>query len=178
MVGEKGITMQKLTALITKALEMILIILMAVIVIDVSWQVFTRFILKNPSSYTEELAGFLLIWIGLLGASYALHTRAHLGIDVLTSKFHGVKRLISEILIYSIVLLFAFLVLVIGGWRLVNLTLTLKQISPAMGIPMGYVYIVLPLTGFLMMYYSIAAIIDVMRNPITESSDKIINPVD
>ncbi len=70
--------MQKLTQIITKILEIVLIILMAGIVIDVSWQIFTRFILRDPSSYTEELAGFLLIWIGLLGASYALYTKVHL----------------------------------------------------------------------------------------------------
>ena len=56
--------MQKLTHIITKVLSIILIILMAVMVLDVTWQVFTRFLLKNPSGFTEELAGFLLIWIG------------------------------------------------------------------------------------------------------------------
>lgn len=170
--------MQKLTMMITRVLEVVLIVLMAVIVIDVSWQVFTRFILRNPSSYTEELAGFLLIWIGLLGASYALHKRAHLGIDVITSKFHGVRRQISEIIIYGIVILFSFFVLVVGGWRLVDLTLTLRQISPAMGIPMGYVYIVLPLTGILMMYYAAVAIVDALQKPESAVPDKIIDPVE
>ena len=70
--------MQKLTHIITKVLSIILIILMAVMVLDVTWQVFTRFLLKNPSGFTEELAGFLLIWIGLLGASYASVSYTHL----------------------------------------------------------------------------------------------------
>ena len=64
---------------------------------------YARFILKDPSSFTEELAGFLLIWIGLLGASYALYTRAHLGIDILTAKLKGTNRRNSEITIYIIV---------------------------------------------------------------------------
>ena len=152
--------MQKLTKIITKFLEVFLIVLMAAIVIDVVWQIFTRFILRDPSSYTEELAGFLLIWIGLLGASYALHTKAHLGIDILTSKLEGTRRRLSIISIYSLVVIFALFILVIGGMRLVNITFTLAQISPAMGIPMGYVYIVLPLTGILMMYYSIMFMIN------------------
>ena len=152
--------MQKITQIITKVLEIFLIILMAAIVIDVVWQIFTRFILRDPSSYTEELAGFLLIWIGLLGASYALHTKAHLGIDILTSKLEGTRRRLSIISIYSLVVLFALFILVIGGMRLVNITFTLAQISPAMGIPMGYVYIVLPLTGILMIYYSIMFMIN------------------
>jgi len=155
--------MQKFTQVITKVLEIVLIILMAGIVIDVTWQIFTRFILRDPSSFTEELAGFLLIWIGLLGASYALYTKVHLGIDILTSKLVGVRRKISTISIYILVLLFALFIPVIGGMKLVTITFTLKQISPAMGIPMGSVYLVLPITGILMIYYSIVFIILAFR---------------
>lgn len=155
--------MQKLTQIITKILEIVLIILMAGIVIDVSWQIFTRFILRDPSSYTEELAGFLLIWIGLLGASYALYTKVHLGIDILTSNLVGFRRKMSTITIYILVLLFSLFIPVIGGIKLVNITFALKQISPAMGIPMGYVYLVLPITGILMIYYSIVFIIKAVR---------------
>jgi TRAP-type C4-dicarboxylate transport system permease small subunit len=151
--------MDKLTLIITRILSITLIILMAAMVIDVSWPVFTRFILQDPSSFTEELAGFLLIWIGLLGSSYALYTKAHLGIDIITSKLEGFKKQLTRIMIHVIVILFALFVLVIGGIRLVNITLTLEQISPAIGIPMGYVYLVLPLTGFLMIYYSIASVV-------------------
>lgn len=147
--------MKKLTDMITRVLSIVLIVLMAVMVLDVTWQVFTRFILKDPSGFTEELAGFLLIWIGLLGASYAYYVKAHLGIDILTAKLIGVKKQISEILVASIVFLFALFLLVIGGWKLVNITFTLKQISPAIGIPMGYVYLVLPITGLLFMYYAV-----------------------
>lgn len=147
--------MQKITTIISKILRFFLIFLMAVMVLDVTWQVVTRFILRNPSSYTEELAGFLLIWIGLLGASYAYYTKAHLGIDVLTYKLTGLKRQLVEILINAIVLAFALFVMVIGGMRLVNLTFTLSQISPALGIEMGNIYLVIPLTGILIIYFAI-----------------------
>lgn len=161
--------MKKLTDTITRILSVVLIFLMAVMVLDVTWQVFTRFILRDPSGFTEELAGFLLIWIGLLGASYAYYVKAHLGIDVLTSGLSGVKRKISEILVAGTVLLFALFVLVMGGWRLVDLTFTLKQISPVMGIPMSAVYMVLPLTGILFIYYSIYYMVEaVKRNRNTE----------
>ena len=150
--------MEKITNLISRILSIMLIVLMSVMVLDVSWQVFTRFILQDPSSFTEELAGFLLIWIGLLGSSYALYTKSHLGIDILTSKLSGFRKQLTQIMIHAIVILFALFVLVIGGIRLVNITFTLKQISPAMSIPMGYVYLVLPLTGILMIYYSLVFI--------------------
>jgi TRAP-type C4-dicarboxylate transport system permease small subunit len=160
--------MKKWTDRITRILSVVLIFLMAAMVLDVTWQVFTRFILRNPSGFTEELAGFLLIWIGLLGASYAYYVKAHLGIDVLTSGLSGVKRKISEILIAGTVFIFALFVLVIGGWRLVDLTFTLKQISPVMGIPMGFVYLVLPLTGVLFMYYSLYYTVEAVKKKDTE----------
>jgi TRAP-type C4-dicarboxylate transport system permease small subunit len=155
--------MKRVTDGVTRIVSVFLVFLMAVMVLDVTWQVFTRFILRDPSSFTEELAGFLLIWIGLFGAGYAYRVKAHLGIDVLTSKLSGIKKQTSEIVISGIVFLFALFILVIGGWRLVNLTFTLKQISPVMGIPMGYIYLVLPLTGVLFMYYSVYFVFEVLR---------------
>ena len=88
-------------------LSWFLIGLMVLIVFDVSWQVFTRFVMRDPSSFTEELATFLLIWIGLLGSAYALRQKAHLGIDVLTIKMSPELRFIWEFVIYTVVIVFA-----------------------------------------------------------------------
>ena len=160
------------TQKITKILEIFLIILMSTIVVDVSWQVFTRFILQDPSSFTEELAGFLLIWIGLLGASYAVYTKAHLGIDIIGRKLNSDSRRNLDVVIYTIVILFSLFILVIGGWRLVNITFTLNQISPAMGLPMGYVYLVLPLTGLLIIYYSVVHILVAIKKNNTATTNE------
>lgn len=170
--------MNNFTTALTKALSIFLIILMAAMVLDVSWQVFTRFVLKDPSSFTEELAGFLLIWIGLLGASYAYYTRAHLGIDILTGKLTGLNRRMVEIAIHGIVFLFSFFILLIGGYRLMSLTFTLNQISPALGISMGYIYLVLPVTGALMMYYSIHFMLGALGGSNIESGAPKIRGVD
>ena len=170
--------MQKFTTIISKIIGVILIVLMALMVLDVTWQVFTRFILKNPSAFTEELAGFLLIWIGLLGASYAFYTRAHLGIDVLTYKLTGFKKQVVQILINLIVLAFAFFVMVIGGMRLVNLTFTLKQISPALGIAMGYIYLVIPIAGILVIYFAINFIVEAIQTTPVEMGEHKVSAVD
>ena len=154
--------LEKLTEGITKVLSYLLIFMMVVIVLDVTWGVFTRFILKNPSTFTEELAGFLLIWIGLLGASYTYHEKAQHGIDTFTSKFTGTKKKVAEVATSVVVLMFGLIITVIGGLMLGNIIFTLKQISPAMGIPMGYVYSVLPITGVLFIYYSIVEIVGIV----------------
>ena len=56
--------------MIDKGLEGLLVFLMAFLVVDVLWQVVSRYVLVSPSSVTDELAGYLLIWVGLLGAAY------------------------------------------------------------------------------------------------------------
>ncbi len=163
--------MRKFTEFISRCLGIVLIILMAAMVLDVTWQVVTRFILNNPSSFTEELAGFLLIWIGLLGASYAYFTRSHLGIDVLTYKLTGKKKQIVEVVINVIVLLFAFFVMILGGMRLVNLTFTLKQMSTALQIKMGYIYLVIPIAGAFIIYFAIYFIIEALRSKPVVTAD-------
>jgi TRAP-type C4-dicarboxylate transport system permease small subunit len=158
----------QLIAGIDLVLRRFLIILMALIVLAVTWQVFTRFIIRDPSSYTEELARFLLIWIGILGAAYALRTRAHLGIDLIAQRVGEKDRKRIQVTVYSTVIFFAFFVMVVGGIRLVNITFSLNQISAAMGIRMGYIYTVLPLSGILMIIYSLLLMFDSSEQPAVE----------
>jgi TRAP-type C4-dicarboxylate transport system permease small subunit len=148
---------------IDRFLELALIFLMGANVLNVLWQVFTRFVLKNPSSFTEELARFLLIWVGLLGASYAAGKKMHLAIDVVLQSLKKKAKIWTEIVIQVFVFLFSFFVMVIGGLRLVTITLTLNQISAALRVKLGYVYLVLPLSGALIMFYAVVFIIERFR---------------
>ena len=60
----------KLREKIDSFLEKALILIMSLMVVNVLWQVFSRYLLTNPSSFTDELARYLMIWIGVLGAAY------------------------------------------------------------------------------------------------------------
>ena len=140
--------------IIDKTLSWIVIVLMAVITINVLWQVFSRFVLQNPSSFTEELARYMLIWVGILGAAYVAGQKLHLAIDLLSTKLKGKPNALLEIFIQLCIFVFSFFVMVIGGLRLVYITLQLNQISAALQVPLGYVYIVVPMSGLLMMFYS------------------------
>jgi len=140
---------------IDKLLVAFLTLLMIAIVVDVSWQVITRFLLDTPSSYTEEVARFLLIWIGLLGASYAYRTRAHLGLDIITSQLTGSSKRNTELTAIIISALFAASVMIYGGAKLVMLTFELNQVSASLGIPMSYIYLVIPLSGSLICLFAL-----------------------
>lgn len=137
-----------------RSLELLVIVVVAVLVVDVLWQVFTRFVLKDPSTWTEELAVFMLIWVSLLGAAVALNRGAHLGIDYFVGKLSPQKRLYTEIFTFLCILIFSLTVMVLGGINLVSSTLKLEQMSPAMGIKVGYVYLAVPISGFFLVLYS------------------------
>jgi len=130
--------------------------IMALMVLNVLWQVFSRYILGAPSIFTDELATFMLIWVGLLGAAYATGQGKHLAIDILPNKLEGKAKLRLNILIYLAVIAFAVLIMIVGGIRLVYLTLSLEQLSATLRVPLGYIYLALPLSGALITYYAIS----------------------
>ncbi len=140
-------------------------LLTAGMVLNVLWQVFTRFVLRNPSSFTEEGARFMMIWVGLLGAAYASGQRAHLALDLITARLHGARKRISDGIIHAVVLLFALGAMVGGGGRLVWIQLSLGQQSAALQIKLGYVYLAVPLAGAFIAFYSTLALIEVIRRP-------------
>jgi TRAP-type C4-dicarboxylate transport system permease small subunit len=141
-----------------------LVVLMGGSVVNVLWQVATRFVLGDPSAFTDELARYLLIWIGLLGGAYAVGKQLHLAIDLLPMRLAGRPGgSVLTIVIKSVVFLFALFVLVLGGGRLVYIVTVLGQTSAALGVPLGVVYLVLPLSGLLIMYYTSTFIYEHVR---------------
>ncbi len=141
---------------VDKFMEILLIVAMSTLVLDVLWQVASRYLLRSPSPFTDELAGFLLIWVGLLGAAWGTGTKLHLAIDLLPGKLKPSKRKYLDMVINILVGMFALTVFVIGGTWLVFTRFYLGQISAALQIPLGYVYLVLPITGIFVIYYSIS----------------------
>ncbi|WP_291781193.1 TRAP transporter small permease [Cecembia sp.] len=132
-----------------------LIVLMGIMVVNVTWQVVSRYVFQNPSSFTDELARYMLIWLGMLGAAYVAGQDQHLAIDILPQKLFGKARAKLMILIYSLVLLFAVLVMVLGGSNLVYITYILGQKSATLQLPLAYVYSIIPISGLLVAYYQI-----------------------
>ena len=155
--------MHKFQNNLNRVLELLLIILMTVLVLDVLWQVFSRYLLSSPSSFTDELAGFLLIWVGVLGAAYVAGRKEHLAIDILIQRSPPARQRKLLYLIHSLILLFAFSVMVIGGVYLVYTRFVLQVKSAALQLPLGYVYIVLPISGLIIMYYEVVHILNLKR---------------
>ncbi len=145
----------KLRQSIDKVIGNFLVLLMIIMTLDVLWGVFTRYIMGSQASWSEELARFLLIWIGILGAGFAAGQRVHLAIDLLSPQLSpGGQRSLSTF-INLLIIAFALFVMVIGGGRLIYISQILGQLSPALQLPMAVVYAVIPISGILVVYYKL-----------------------
>lgn len=142
-------------AYIDRIISGLIFILMIVMLCCVVWQVVSRYIIRSPSVITEEVSRFGLIWLGLLGAGYVTGLRRHLAIDIITANLTGAKKYVVDIVIELMVLLFAGMVLMYGGWDLVSKTFSKGQVSPVLHLKMGWVYLAIPVCGVLIAYYTL-----------------------
>lgn len=156
----------------TAALNFILIVAVAVLVFDVVWGVFSRYVMGGQTKWTEELARFLLIWVALLGGAVAFSTKGHLGIDGFTEKFHPDVKKLMAVFAHLVVLFFAVAVFLYGGSHVVANALAMDQTTPALGWKMGYVYLALPISGLFMVLYTIENLVETLIAPDGESSIK------
>lgn len=136
-----------------KFLETVLIALTVLLLTDVLLQIASRYLLNNSISFTDELAGFLLIWVGMLGATYVTGKREHLAVNLLADKIQGRPKLWLGVATNLCMLLFAVLVMVVGGSWLVYTRFYLGQLSASLEVPLGYVYLVIPISGLITSVY-------------------------
>jgi TRAP-type C4-dicarboxylate transport system permease small subunit len=150
---------RRIKAQLDTLVERLLVLLMTVMVLCVLWQIVTRYLLGAASGWTEEAARFLLIWIGVLGGAYAVGQKIHLAMDLVKPKAGSSAARIQSWAIELAIAVFALLALVVGGTVLVEISLELGQKSSAMAIPIGVIYSVLPLSGVMMLFYCVDALL-------------------
>ena len=145
--------MTKFIHVLDRILSTFCVTLMVTLVACVVWQVFSRYVLGAPSTSTDELARFLFIWVGLLGAAFTLGKKKHLAMDFMLLTLEGRKKAILQMLITLIGLFFAVVIMAFGGGSLVLKTLSNGQLSPVLGLEMGWVYAAIPISGGCMILY-------------------------
>ncbi len=152
----------------TVALNWGLILAVLLLVVDVVWGVFTRYVMGEQAKWTEELARFLLIWVSLLGGAVAFGTKGHLGVDYFVGKFDPEARKLMAVVAHLIVLFFACAIFVYGGWRVVSDALAMEQMTSALRWKMGHVYLALPISGVFMAIYTIENLVETLVTPASE----------
>ena len=168
--------MRRLCDVIHDLLGRALVVLVALMALTVAWQVSSRLLARlclamswpvfiQPSRWTEELAGFQLSWVALLGAAWVLREGAHPGLDLVYRQLTPRLRRGADVLGAALVALFSVVVLVYGGLRLVFMTQELGQRTAALGWPMAAVYSVVPAAGALLTLFALESLVRALAGP-------------
>ena len=143
-------------------------LLFAAMVVVGTYQIVTRYFFGRPSTVSEELLTYSFTWMALLSSALVFGKRDHMRMGFLADKITGTSRKVLEIISECLVLLLAAVVMLYGGVSIMKLTMT--QVTASLGIPMGTVYTVLPLSGALIVVYSVLNIIDLATDSVEEHS--------
>ena len=150
-----------------KVMEILCSTILAAMVLIVLYQVFARKVLNNPNTVTEELVRFGLVWVAMLASAYVVGKKSHLCVTLLSDNLNEKGKLFLEIVVQVLFILFAAVIMIYGGWQ--ASLVTMGQISPSLSIPMGYVYLSVPVSGAIMLLYSVMNLLD--RTPRTVESE-------
>lgn len=153
-------TLHKIRKGIDLVLSSFCAVIFALMVIIGSYQIITRFIFRNPSTVSEELLTYSFTWMALLASVYVFGKRDHMRMGFMADKLSAGGQKILNIFSEILVMILAGSVMIYGGVTIMDLTMT--QSTASLGIPMGVVYTIIPLSGVLIVIYSILNIIDLI----------------
>lgn len=120
------------------------------IVLIMGLQVIMRYVFRSSLSWSEELSRYLFIWFSFLGLSHGVHAETHIQLDLTETFFPKMKKPLRHI--GNLVFIVFILYMIMPGIKTIDFLMTTKQKSPALGIPMYYVYISLLIGLFLTLF--------------------------
>ena len=145
-----------------KLILFICVVLFMLMTVVGTYQILVRYVFKSPSTISEELISYSFAWMSMFAASYIFGKRDHMRMVFFIEKFTKSAQRTVAIITELVILLFALGVLIGGGSYITSLSMT--QMTPALKISMGYIYLVIPVCGVMTSIYSILNIVDLMKN--------------
>ena len=162
-------TLHKLRAGIMKVLGVIIVALFAMMTIIGTYQIVTRYFFKRPSTVSEELLTYAFTWMALLASAYVFGKRDHMRMGFLADKLIGPARKCLEVAIDLLTCAFAGIVMVYGGSAITKLTMI--QNTASLRVPMGYIYVIVPVSGVLIMIFSLINAADMLHKDFNEKGE-------
>ena len=138
--------MKKVEKVLDTIMRFLMALAMLTLLVFGTWQIFTRWVLGNPSTFTDELLRYVLIIAGFIGSAYCFYRDEHLALTLITDKAKGPFKLILDIFIEACIVFFVIYVFIFGGIKLAN---TATNVSSVMHIPMKTLYMIEPICGIL-----------------------------
>ena len=156
--------MEKLRNTLNKVLNLLAGLSMTVMVVLTTYQVIVRYIFNSPSTWSEELVGYLFGWSTMLGATIVSGERGHMNIPVLVDRFNPIMRKAYNIFDEDNAILFSATILVFGGFQVSQLAM--GQQTSSLGVAVGVFYWVMPICGVIILVYSVLNIIGIANGSI------------
>jgi TRAP-type C4-dicarboxylate transport system permease small subunit len=136
------------------------IITFLALVAIVSWQVFTREVINNSAPWTEEAARYTFIVLAVLAAAYVFSERGHIAVEMLIEKLPLRLQKVMGVIIELLVMFFIVLVFIVGGSRVAENAWS--QDIATLPLSVGQVYLVLPIAGIVIVFFSLAHAIGIL----------------
>ena len=156
--------MKALRNLLNTILNVLAGLSLTVMVVLTTYQVITRYVFNAPSTWSEELVGYLFAWSTMFGAAIVSGERGHMNIPILVDKFNPPMRKALHIFAEVIALLFSASILVLGGFQVSSLAM--GQMTSSLGVAIGTFYWVMPVCGVVMTLFAVLNIIGIANGEI------------
>lgn len=134
-------------------------------------QVVFRYVLDSSLYFTEELARFMFVWAVFLASAVCCRRRSHAAIELFVS---WMPRKIQKgaLFISSLLTMSFFALILVKGIELTKVTWS--QTSPAMEIPMGLIYLAIPVGGLLMLIFTTEVLyLDIINSSSIETEEEM-----
>lgn len=147
-------------AVLDRALKYALTLLSVILTVSVFLQVLIRFVFKYPLPWTEEIARIAFVYCIFVGATIAVRQNSHLHVDALLVVLP--KKVARAMVFLGMLLVGVFLVFV--TWQgIVLVRATGVQMTPVMQVPFKHLYLILPVSGALMLLFLLANVLALIR---------------
>lgn len=161
--------LHKLRSGIMKVLGIVITFLFVMMTLIGTYQIVTRYFFNRPSTVSEELLTYTFTWMALLASAYVFGKRDHMRMGFLADKLTGPARKYLEVAIDALSFSLAGVVMVYGGCSITKLTMI--QTTASLRVPMGYIYVIVPLTGVLIMIFSVINAVDMLHGDFSEPGE-------
>ena len=145
-------TLKKLYSGFSIGLEWFAMVALVLMTITVFIDVILRYIFSGGMPWTQEVATLLLVWFSLIGMAIGVLERIHISIEVFTKKFSKRAICILEIIDHIFITLFGMAMIYYG---IIIMDMTKKSTMPATKLPSSVLYVILPLSGLLIVLNAI-----------------------
>jgi len=143
---------------------------MSLMLVMIFFQVISRYIFGFSFSWSEELARFLFVWVVFIGGALIMGEGGHIAVRLLPEIVKGTTVGVALDIIINVFSVIFILILIVKGSGMTQAMMF--QIAPGLGIPMGAVYSIIPVSGVLMLLYIIRDIASLLAVKQKSEQDK------